>query len=421
MKRLLCICCSILMLCACTARVEISQTEPQKEETPLPIVQKTDAEIPEIGGYADFCDTLSAALIDGSRNRNLSPISVYLALSMTAEGAKGETQADMLKLLGCASLEELRGVCGAMLEALSIDTEQSALAIADSVWMADRGGELSFDEGYQKVLVDTYRSEANTVRFGTKETSKQIANWIKTHTRNKIDLSPDSMNFDENTVMVLINAIYLKDAWRDEFYEGATKTGAFTGLNGERVASYMHRYDPDSAIVQGDGFLRYSLPLLRVGYMSFVLPDEDVALSELLGSPEKLHALLQGGETVAAHVDVKVPKFEFQDQIDLVDTLTELGIGGAFTDGADFSGMCPDKHDIAISEVLQGSYIGVNEQGVEAAAYTLVAMADGMAMPQELPEIDFHLTRPFLYTITAYDGTVLFIGTVTEPTEPTSK
>lgn len=416
MKRLICILFAALLLCACTvtgtpASPVAEPTEPTAAPEPLP-----DFSIPEIAGYAGFSDVLAATLLDGTQNKNLSPISVYLALAMTAEGARGETQADMLKLLGCSSPEELRGICGAMLETLSFDTEDSTLEIADSIWMADRNGTLTFREDYLKALADVYRSEANAVDFANAETGRQIAAWITEHTRGKITLSPDDLHFSPDTVAVLINTIYLKDAWRDEFYEGATASGTFWGLSGELTVDYMHRYDSDSAIVQGDGFLRYSLPLLRIGRMTFVLPDENTPLSDLLGSPEKLDALLRGGESIEAHVDVKLPKFRFEDQTDLNDVLIALGIGRAFDpDRADFSGMCVDKNDIFISKVLQGSFIGVDEKGVEAAAYTMVTMAEGMAMPRELPEIDFHLTRPFLYVIESRDGTVLFIGTVTEP------
>ena len=69
-----------------------------------------------------------------------------------------------------------------------------------------------------------------------------------------------------------------------------------------------------------------------------------------------------------------------------------------------------------IDSVIQESYIGVDENGVEAAAYTMVSMkANGINM-MELEKLDFHLTRPFFYTIEAFDGTVLFVGTVTNPT-----
>ncbi len=430
MKRLFCILCAVLMLCACTARKDPAQTEPTKTDadpvaTAEPAVpaeihdvidpdKLPDFTIPEIQGYEGFADVLAAKLVDGTQNRNLSPISVYLALAMTAEGAKGKTQAAMLNLLGCETLEELRGVCGAMLSTLPIDTDDSTLTFANSIWLAERDQKLKFGEDFLKTLADTYRSEANAVKFGTKETAKQIADWITEHTRGKIKISPDALVFSSDTVAVLINTIYLRDAWRDEFYEGATKPGTFTSPDGELTVDYMNRTDMGASIVKGDGFLRYSLPLLRVGRMTFVLPDEGTPLTELLGSPEKLSALLNGGETVRADVNVKLPKFKFQDKLELNKVLQSLGIGIAFSGDADFTGMV--ESNAAIERVLQESYIGVDEKGVEAAAYTMVAEADGCAEPEKLPKIDFHLTRPFLYVITAWDGTVLFIGTVTAPT-----
>ena len=368
-----------------------------------------------IVGYDGFCDVLSAKLIDGTRNSNLSPISVYIALAMVAEGAKGETQTAMLALLGCESLEELRGICGEMLKQLSVDTEDSTLAIADSIWMGDRNGTLTFSDEYLKVLGEAYRSEASVVDFGKEETSKQIADWITEHTHGKIKISEDAMMFDPETIAVLINTIYLKDGWRFTFYEGATEKGTFYAPDGEMTVDYMKRKDDDVAIYQGDGFMRYSLPLLRVGRMTFVLPNEGTTLADLLGTPEQVQSLLHGetGEEIRANVSVKLPKFKFQDRFDLSDALKALGIEIAFTGSADFSGM--GDLEAKISNVLQESFIGVDEKGVEAAAYTLIAMDEGAMEPEDLPEIDFHLTRPFLFAIEAYDGTVLFIGTITAP------
>ncbi len=375
----------------------------------------TPPSIAELGitGYDGFCDVLSAKLIDGSENSNLSPISVYLALAMVTEGAKGETQTAMLSLLGCTTLEELRSVCGEMLEQLSVDTEDSTLAIADSIWMADRNGTLKFSDDYLKVLGETYRSEANAVDFGKEATSKQIADWITEHTHGKIKISEDAMAFDPETIAVLINTIYLKDAWLYEFYEGATETGIFYAPDGERTADYMNRRDNGVTVARGDGFMRYSLPLCRIGSMTFVLPDEGISLSDISGTPEQMHALLHDGEEIRANVNMKLPKYKFQDRFDLNETLKALGIGIAFSPNADFSGM--GNFDTEISQVIQESFIGVDEKGVEAAAYTMVANATGMMLPENLPEIDFFLTRPFLYAIEANDGTVLFIGSVTTP------
>ena len=409
MKRLLCILFAVLLFAACAVKT-VPSANSGAESTEKPLVL-SEFPVPEITGYADFSDVLSAKLINGTENQNLSPISIYLALAMTAEGAEGKTKDAMLKLLGCKGFEELRAVCGGMLEKLSIDSEYSTLAIADSIWTRK---DVVLHEAYRNVLADAYRSEANSVNFGTADASKRIAKWIGTHTHDKIKISPDALQFDSDTVAVLINTIYLKDAWRDEFWKSRTETGTFFGLDGEQNVRYMYRRDESASIVQGDGFTRYSLPLLRVGRMTFVLPDEGTPLSALLGTPEKLRALLNDGEAIKANVNVKLPKFEFQDRFDLEDALQSLGIGIAFTGEADFSGMC--DHGVSISKVLQESYIGVDENGVEAAAYTMVAMDESAPMPEDLPEIDFFLTRPFLFVIEGRDGTALFIGTVTEPT-----
>ncbi len=430
MKRLFCIVCAVLMLCACTSKKDpspakadtdpVATADPAMSADPVEIHDVIDPDalpdftIPEIKGYEGFADVLAAKLVDGTENRNLSPISVYLALAMTAEGAKGETQAAMLKLLGCETIEELRGVCGAMLTKLSVDEEDATLTFANSIWLAERDQKLKFGEDFLKSLADVYRSEANAVKFGTQETAQQIADWITEHTHGKIKISKDALVFSPDTVAVLINTIYLKGAWYDEFYKGATKPGTFAAPGGEMTVDYMNRTDVGTSIVKGDGFLRYSLPLISVGRMAFVLPDEGTPLTELLGSPEKLSALLNDGETVRADVNVKLPKFKFQDKLELNKVLQSLGIGIAFSGNADFTGMV--ESNALIDRVLQESYIGVDEKGVEAAAYTMVAAVEGCAEPEELPKIDFHLTRPFLFVIEAYDGTILFVGTVTEPT-----
>ncbi len=414
MKKCVCLLfAALLFLCACTKRYEPSPAPlPGLFETEKPAEAGQPA--PEIGGYADFCEALSAKLLSGTKNNNLSPISVYLALAMVTEGADAETKTALLRLLGCKDIGELRSICGAMLEALSIDTESCTLALANAIWMTDRGGAATFREDYLKSLADVFRAEARAVDFTDPETGRQIADWIAARTRGRIRISEDAMKFEPDTIAVLINTIYLNAAWSDAFCPEANETGTFYGIDGETPAEYMHRVEPSSRICRGDGYLRYSIPLVRAGRMTFLLPDEGTSLSELLGSPEKLHALLTGGEEIRAKVDIMLPKFRFQDRFDLKDTLEALGIGLAFSDDADFSGMCdiPAK----ISKVIQESCVGVDEKGVEAAAYTMVVMNESAMMPEELPQIDFHLTRPFLYAIETYDGMMLFVGTVAEPT-----
>ncbi len=383
---------------------------------PIQPIYDTDGKKPEVNGYGDFSDLLSAALVSGTENRNLSPISVYLALAMLTEGAEGETLSELLALLGCRDLEELRGVCGAMLEQLSIDEERSTLDIHNSLWMADKinGEPVTFRDAFLKALAKTYRSEANTVEFGSQSAKMQIAAWITEHTRGKIQISPSALDFSPSTLAVLINTIYLKDNWAETFDPLLTEADTFYGYDGETQVDYMHRFDKNAVVRQGDGWIAYSVNLSRVGKVTFVLPDEGIELNKLLGSPEAIDKLLHQGINKNCDVSLMIPKFKFQDKMELTPILQSLGLDHCFNSGADFSGM--SEYPACVDSVIQESYIGVDENGVEAAAYTMISMRTTAYNPVELERLDFHLTRPFFYAIESYDGTVLFIGTVTNPT-----
>lgn len=407
MKKILC---WLLMGALLTGCAGVQPLVENKAE--LPLRSESAAQIPAVGGYDDFVAVLSAAVIDGTGNKNLSPVSVYVALAMTAEGAQGDTRAELLALLGGETAEDVRQKAGEMLRSLDISGEDSELVMADSVWLGKQAGGASFRESYLRTLSESYDAEADTVYFGTAEAEERIAAWIREKTRDKVKISEDAMRFDTDTLAVLLNTIYLRDGWRTPFNEDRTEKGAFQGPDGERQVQYMRRTDRDGSIVRGEGFLRYALPLNEAGTMVFVLPDEGVALESLVDSPEKIRELLTGGSESAAIVDLMVPKFGFQDRTDLEDILMSLGVRTCFTSGADFSLMTDTL--TRVSRVLQESYIGVDENGVTAAAYTLVAMNKSAALPVEREKVDFHLTRPFLYAIESWDGTVLFIGTVAE-------
>lgn len=416
----------VMLLSGCTGKGvdkkagenQLQQSEPaiQGSVMTLPAMDTDEPTptIPPIDGYDGFMSVLSAALMDGKSNKNLSPVSVYIALAMAAEGAKGGTQEELLAVLGEKKMKDLRKSVEKMLKDLKTEGTGGELVLANSIWLGRQDESVTFHEAYVNTLAKSYGAEAGEVRFGEAEAGEKIAAWIKEKTRDKIQPSEDAMTFDGDTLSVLINTIYLKDGWQTPFIQERTEQGTFFGLQGKEISvKYMCRTDSDAAIVRGEGYLRYALSLGEVGRMVFLLPNEDVSLESLLGSPEKINELLRGGEKVNADVNLKVPKFSFQDRTDLEKTLMDLGVRISFTGGADFSGITDTPAHI--SRVLQESHIGVDENGVEAAAYTLIALGKSAMSIEERERIDFHLTRPFLYAIEDYDGMVLFIGTVTEP------
>ncbi len=413
MKRILPFLLSLLLLCACVQKPQTANGLVPESADVHPVELGFD--VPEIGNFSDFACTLSAALLDGAENRNLSPVSVYFALAMAAEGANGKTQADLLKLLGCSDLEALHGNAGKILKQLSKKDWTGEIMLSNALWMAEA---FPLKEAYQKQLKTLYGADAESVRFGTADAGKRISDRISEKTNGLIAPSPDAMQFDETTLAVLLNTVYFCDLWAEEFKDKDVQTGTFTRADGtEQSADYLHRFESWDWIYKGDGFLRYTVWFESRGVMTFILPDEGIALSDLLGTPEKLKTLLYGGDQIRADVDLLLPKFAFSDKFELADVLCALGIADAFTKGrADFSGMTdiPARLD----RVIQETAIDLNERGVIAAAYTYENM-EPAAEPwfEEVPRIDFHLDRPFLFVIKDRSGTPLFVGTVNAPTE----
>ncbi len=415
MKQLISILMTLLLLSAFACAKQPQATETAETET-KDSVELHPANLAftasEITDYNDFVCTLSTALVDGTQNCNFSPISAYFALAMAAEGANGKTQENILRLLGCDSLEALRETIAALQASLTSQDGTGMATLCNSLWMNEQ---YPLREAYQERLNALFDAEAETVDFGSDETSARISDWVAEKTNGLLRPSADAMRFDPATLAVLLNTVYFCDQWATEFKN--VQPGTFTRADGtEQTADYLHRFTAATRIYRGDGYLRWSVRLESQGAVTFILPDEGVALSDLLGTPEKLDALMHGGEPVPADVDLLLPRFAIASKFDLTDVLCALGIADAFAPGADFSGMT--NVPAYLDRVIQEAIIDVNEKGVKAAAYTEIIEAPTAAEePEDLPLIEFHLDRPFLFVVEDSNHSPLFVGTVTAPTE----
>lgn len=144
--------------------------------------------------------------------------------------------------------------------------------------------------------------------------------------------------------------------------------------------------------------------------MVFILPDEGISPQSLIDTPEKIREVFEGGEEYMGEVVWQIPKFDFTSSLDLKETLNHLGVTSAFEPDADFSGITDDV--AFLSGITQGTHIAVNEDGVDASAFTLIEYA-GEAIPNG--RADMCLTRPFLYGITGTNGALLFVGICENP------
>ncbi len=236
-----------------------------------------------------------------------------------------------------------------------------------------------------------------------------MGKWIADNTNGS--LTPD-IKISDSQILSLINTVYFYDEWVDRFDKDLTAPDTFHLADGTDITcDFMNmKYGSGHNFSDGDGYLRSALQLKNNGSMVYILPDEGVNIAELLDSPAKAQEIFTEGKEYAGKVTFKIPKFSFDSSFDLIDALKELGIRSAFDEKADFSGMTDGY--AYISGVTQNTHIAINENGVEASAFSQIQYAG--AMPPD-GEAFMILDRPFIYGITAPNGTLLFVGVCGNP------
>lgn len=370
--------------------------------------------------FNDFGWKTTAQLLKNQPSGTLySPISLYYALALTAAGAEGDTAAQLYDLLG-SDRDTVTEESGKLFRFLYHDDKNSVLTIANSIWMDSevQGIPITYAEDYKKTAVDDYYSSLFTADFASKETGKAIEKWISDATRGKLSYAPE---VSDDAMMAIINTIYLKAAWQDEFSKITTRKETFTRADGtEEQTDFMHQ-TTEAYFHRGEGYTAASLPLRGNGVREvvFVLPDEGVTVDDILNGDDPFQSFRTAADSYEDwdkcwwEIAWSVPKFEYDSKLDMVEALKALGVTDAFvSDVADFSRMS-DAPAPFISKVLQGTHIGMDEEGVEAAAYTVIGLECGAAAPMNLEQVEMNLNRPFLYSIIGGNGATLFTGTYT--------
>lgn len=348
-------------------------------------------------------------------NALYSPASLYFALSMLAESADGETREQILALLD-TRIETLRSGLGAVYRALYIDNEYCRLQAANSLWFP-LDENFGVKEEILSVLSNNYYAEIYRTEFGSDTSAKEIADWIAGNTGNKLGGDPSSFMTDAfpDTAMILYNTLYYKDEWIDRFDEEKTEESVFHTAAGEDVScDFMNRTYGSHGMDYGENYSAMTVSL-KEGSMQFILPDEGTTPYDLLGDTELMQRILTGTDTVESiygEVVFSVPKFDYSDRLNLTDALAELGVTNAFDpENADFSPVS-DWKPLYLSSALQETSIAIDENGVEAAAFTELAFV-GAGMPTGRGEMI--LDRPFLCVIYSQRHLPLFIGVVNNP------
>lgn len=352
--------------------------------------------------------TTAKVMEENNENLCYSPMSLYYALSLAAIGSSGQTEQELLALLGVESREKLKDQCNKLYHILYTDTDESVIQLANSIWKA-------YDEGEEAIaLKESYIKEASEQLFSSiydverTEAEDQINQWISQQTNGLIN--PTSSKEPVKWDIALINAIYYRDQWVNRFSEQLTEEGEFTKADQSKVKCSFMNTENQANVKETDQFFQASLQL-KDSEMFFVLPKPGIDVHQLIKSEETLNQILTEDGEARCQVIWRLPKFNYETSIENLDqTVKELGVVSAFerTDG--FENMTDTA--LYIDKIIQKSKIMIDEKGVEAAAYTEIMMDEEAALAEKT--VSMNLDHPFIYGIKK-NGNCLFIGICEQP------
>ena len=318
-------------------------------------------------------------------NLIISPLSIFQALSLAANGAREQTQSEMLDLLQSDTIEELNEI---NYKIISLFKEFTTIDIANAVMT-----KFTPLEDFSNIALE-YLAPVEPL-----ESAEQVNNWCSNKTHGKIDKILDQL--DPNTLMIILNAVYFKGEWSSKFESYATKKLPFYNLGNEEIKI--------DTMIQIEHFRYYEDKKVQAIELRFIkdfmsaiiiLPSEGTDINKYIESlsisNEEYNKINEGLNK--AKVNLQLPKFELTFKETLNDVLISLGMYNAFNPGkADFTGL-REEGNLFISNVIHKTYLKVFEDGCEAAAVTAI-QTYGSCMPVEEKIYDMKINRPFLFLL----------------------
>lgn len=370
----------------------------------------TEAEQGAMNAFAAKSLPLAVADSEGE-NTVYSPLSLWSALAMLAQCAEGTSRQQVLDALEADNVDNLQEAASRLWQALYTDDGLNSLILGNSIWL-NSNLQGTYVQETLDALAQKYFAGTYSVPMGTDTADSAVTSWVNRQTNGLIGADAPVVQTLPETLALLISSLYYRCAWVDEFSADQTREDVFTDAAGtDSRVDFMHK-TRDANFLLLEGCQAASLRT-QLGEMVFVLPDEGVSPESLLCGTDLLARLdFNGDAAIWGEVQWSVPKFDVNSDLDLISTLKNLGI----TDLPD-----PDRADLSaltdldafLSAARQLARVKVDEEGVEAAAVTIMdEVTTAMPLPPgEICVMD--LDRPFLFVIRT-EGIPLFIGVVNQ-------
>ena len=372
--------------------------------------------LPHSDALAHFLRLSAAELVcdNGGENRVCSPLNIYLALSMLAETTGGNSRAQLLELLDAPDVETQRHRAKELWEQSYYDGDTGFCRLAASLWLREG---MDYVKGAVDTLAGDYYASVFRGEMGSAGYNGALQAWLNEQTGGLLREQAEQVQLDPSTVMALAATIWFKGDWEHKYDPSLTAPQVFHSPAGDAERDFMHGSWLDY-IFWGEGFTGVSLRFSTGRRILFLLPEEGKSPEQLLEDGTFLDFLLSDfrnrPEWEQVTLEVSMPKFDVDTSLNLLPILRELGVTDIQElEKADFSPLLGDV-PAAVTQAEHACRVKVDEEGCEAAAYTIIAAGGGAAL--EPPRtVEFILDRPFFFAILGMDDAPLFLGIVNDP------
>merc|ERR1719369_2147441 len=356
---------------------------------------------------------------NGNQNVVLSPLGAHIAMSMLFHGARGNSRKQLKSALGLDFEEEmdhLDDVEHVMARYNSLNDDNVTVDVANAMFVTD---DLQMKATYKMVIENQFDSFIDTLNFTeTNQAVHVINNWAANKTNDKITEIVSEKNFDQETRMVLLNAVYFKAKWLQPFEAKNTRKGFFSTPNKEPTkVDYMFLKEKlNSTLIEDLGATLLALPYIDTKLtMMILLPESNYTVEdlefELFQEMKVLNIQQYTRQLIERRTDLLFPKFEVEGLTNLGNHFRKLGVTDIFDDKANLKGIS-EGNDVRVDNIVQKSKIKVTEEGSEAAAVTVV---DSTKLLQFLPNLEISVNRPFIFFILdATNQVPIFMGKIVD-------
>ena len=383
----------------------------------------SDDEKPTPVGNLSFRDAVNAFAFDIFRkvhevnegNLFISPYSIFTALAMTYEGARGETTDEMANVLSVEQdNESFHSYMKNLYEVLNTKNAEYNISTANALWVKEN---LQMLEAYLNIIREYYGGDATELDYSNPTEAAAIINqWVENQTNGLIKDLITADAISPLTALILTNAIYFKGIWETQFDPVNTTNRTFeTSVETSVETPTMSLVDTEDVFyyTETDDLQILELPYTGDDISMIILLPKNNDLSPIIDTIESDMFSEWIGSMAETKVDIYLPKFKVETSYSLGDYLIELGMNIPFTSAANFSGITGGR-DLFISKVIHKAFIDVNEEGTEAAAATAVIME--LTVNGGSSRIVFDCNHPFMYLIQhKQTGTILFMGSISDP------